>query len=414
MHGRFGAVIFLLALLAPSFASTKKKPTEHGKDAYEQADVIRLISAAEADFFRSSGHYATLPELIQSGKIGSIAEQSTSFTRAFQSLHLQNDSQPVDGFAFGLVVTADGKGYKMSLTKPAESCPFGWFTDERGTLYEGKAFDCGSTASAEDFRDWNFKDVDSAIPPARNDTPCPLSEIVRHASVRASELVDNLQRFSARERIEHVEFAKDGKRRNSSNQTVNYVAEIQPTSSGGFSVQEYRSGGAEEERPLFTDTGTAAFALIFHPHVVTNFDFRCEGKTDLNGRLAWQLHFEESPDPYKAFHAMKIMGSTYQLRFKGRAWISTDDYQVLRLQTDLVAPIPQIELQIEHLDISYAPVAFPKRNLRLWLPESASLFMAFRGHRYARLHTFNQFQLFFVDTEQKVKEPQARQDGPTQ
>jgi hypothetical protein len=299
----------------------------------------------------------------------------------------------------------------MSLTRQGESCPHGWFTDESGMLYQGQAFDCASSSQPSDAPTWSFKDVDAAIPPARNDTPCPLSQIVQNASLRASELVDNLQRFSAREQIEHVEFGKDGKRRNASSQTVNYVAEIQPNSSGGFSVQEYRSGGAEEERSLFTDTGTAAFALIFHPHVVVNFDFRCEGKTDLHGRPVWQPHFEESPDPYKSFHAMRIMGSVYQLRFKGRAWISVDDGQVLRLQTDLVSPIPQIELQAEHLDISYAPVAFPKRNLRLWLPESASLFMAYRGHRYARLHTFNRFQLFFVDTEQKVKEPQAGPDG---
>jgi hypothetical protein len=412
MHGRIGATILLLALVTPSLASTKKKPTEHENEAYEQADIIRLIGAAETDFFLTSGRYATLPELVQSGKIERGAELSTRYSRALQLLHL-HDSQLVEGFSFGLVVAPDGKGYKMSLTKRGQACPSAWFTDESGTVYEGKALDCASVDSGAEFRDWNVNDVDP-IPPPRNDTPCPLFQIVQNASLRASELVDNLQRFSARERIEHIQLGKDGKRRSSTNHTVNYVAEIRPYELGGFFVQEYRSGGMENEQALFTDTGTAAFALMFHPHFLPNFDFRCDGKTDLQGTPAWQLRFEESPDPYKSFHAIRIGGSVYQLRFKGRAWIAAADYQVLRLQTDLVAPIAEIELQAEHLDISYAPVAFPKRNLRLWLPESASLFMAYRGHRYARLHTFNQFQLFFVDTEQKVKEPQAGLNGQPQ
>jgi hypothetical protein len=64
-------------------------------------------------------------------------------------------------------------------------------------------------------------------------------------------------------------------------------------------------------------------------------------------------------------------------------------------------------LQVEHLDITYAPVAFEKGNLKLWLPESASLYIAYHGHRYARLHNFNQFHLFAITTEQTVKTPPA-------
>jgi hypothetical protein len=56
MRGRIGAMILLLVSTGPCLGSTKKKPTEHGIEAYEQADILRLINAAEADFFLSSGH----------------------------------------------------------------------------------------------------------------------------------------------------------------------------------------------------------------------------------------------------------------------------------------------------------------------------------------------------------------------
>lgn len=131
----------------------------------------------------------------------------------------------------------------------------------------------------------------------------------------------------------------------------------------------------------------------------------------MQGTSAWQIRFEEGSDPSKSFHQIRINGSVYQLRFQGRAWISVDDYQILRLQTDLVAPIPQIHLQLEHLDIAYAPVEFDKPKLRIWLPESASIEITYRGHSYQRMHKFSHFQLFLVVTEQTIKEPGSRTRG---
>jgi hypothetical protein len=84
------------------------------------------------------------------------------------------------------------------------------------------------------------------------------------------------------------------------------------------------------------------------------------------------VHFEESADSNKSFTAIRIVGSVYLSRFKGRAWITSDSYNVIRLETDLVSPVPQIGLKLEHLVIGYAAVEFQRRPVRLWLPESAS------------------------------------------
>ena len=260
---------------------------------------------------------------------------------------------------------------------------------------------------------WRPSDIDEAVPPVRTDISCPLPKILAETSRRAEELVDNLQRFSASEHIEHIEIGKNGKPRITT-QEMNYIVQIDQTSSDYPSIEEYRSGGTDSQQPPLADTGTAAFALIFHPSHIGNFDVRCEGLTEMRGAPAWQVHFEERPDPAKAFHAMRIGGSVYLLRFKGRAWISTETYEVLRMETDLVSPIPKINLQLEHLSIVYAPVDFPKRHVQLWLPESASLYIGYRGRRYERVHRFSQFQLFWVDSDQAVKEPIHSKDAQSQ
>lgn len=245
----------------------------------------------------------------------------------------------------------------------------------------------------------------------QSDVPCPLPEILHRASERAAEMVDNLQRFTATEEIEHTEFKRNGKPRKVTNQLFSYVAEIAQGPSGGFWVEEDRSAKTETDSSPLYDTGTVAFALILHPQKIGNFEFRCEGRTDLQGIPAWQLRFVESPDPSKSFHQIRIERSVYQLRFGGRAWIAADDFQILRLETDLVAPLPQIRLQAEHLDISYAPVEFDKRKFSVWLPQSASMQISYRGRRYERLHRFSHFQLFLVVTEQTVKAPTTGPGG---
>ena len=382
-----------------------------------EAEIVNLIGAAEALYFRTNGRYATFAQLVKSGSLEQAASQTSHQMRAFQAMNLQSDVEPVAGFTLGLVVASDGASYKASLIHEAQTCPSAWFTDNTGTLYEGKAVGCAVAVTALAVprslpRQLEWPSGDEAVLPIRINIRCPLPQILEEARKGAQEFVENLQRFSASERIEHIEVGKNGKTRSTNSQVVDYVAEVEVDPSGSLSIDEYRSGPSEIQEPPLSDTGTAGFAMIFHARHIGNFDVRCEGLTDMRGSPAWLVHFEEHANPAQPFHAMRIKGIPYHLRLKGRAWIATDSYEVVHMETDLVAPIPQINLQMEHLDITYAPVAFEKKHLLLWLPESAALYIDYRGHRYARVHTFKKFQLFSVDANQN-KEVKPKNHGPS-
>ena len=261
---------------------------------------------------------------------------------------------------------------------------------------------------------WGPSDIDEAVPAVRTDPACPLPQILKETSQRTEVLIESLQRISANERIEHIDFGKNGKPRNITSQVVNYVAQIQENSSGYPTIKEYRSESSGVRQRSVVDNGTAAFALMFHPTHLGHFNFRCEGLTELLGLPAWQVHFEEKPDPDEAFQAVQIGGSLYLPRFKGRAWIGTDTHEVLRIETDLVSAVPEIDLRREHFIISYAPVEFQNHSIRLWLPERTFLYIEYRRRRYERVHNFSQFQLFSVASQQAIKEPVANNDGPSQ
>jgi len=254
---------------------------------------------------------------------------------------------------------------------------------------------------------WAPADIDELIPPVQADASCPLPQVLKETSKRTEDLIQSLQRFSADERIEQLDLDKQGKRRDASVHVVNYVAQIDDKASGYPKIKEYRSGIAGIDKASLVDGGMAVFALMFHPTHIASFDFRCEGSTSLRGTTAWQLHFEEGSDPNQSFQAIRVGGSLYLPRLKGRAWIATDSYEVLRIETDLASPIPQLGLEREHLVISYASVDFKSPAVRLWVPETTSLYMAYRGHRYVRAHAFSHFHLFSVDSDQAIKEPPA-------
>jgi len=43
----------------------------------------------------------------------------------------------------------------------------------------------------------------------------------------------------------------------------------------------------------------------------------------------------------------------------------------VRMESELVNPVPQVRLAGEHQVVEYGPVPFAKKKVQLWLPQSA-------------------------------------------
>ncbi len=67
--------------------------------------------------------------------------------------------------------------------------------------------------------------------------------------------------------------------------------------------------------------------------------------------------------------------------------------------------MPQIRLRYQQQVVEYGAVQLPKKNMELWLPTKAEIYLDFRKHRYFRSHTYDHYMLFSVDSEEKRKEP---------
>ncbi|MBI4462769.1 MAG: tetratricopeptide repeat protein [Acidobacteria bacterium] len=250
---------------------------------------------------------------------------------------------------------------------------------------------------------WAPPDLDEVRPPVLTDVSCNQPEVVGALKRHATELVDNLQRFTATEQVESERVDEAGKVRASKARTFEYVVFIEKTPAGTLSVQEKRNGRVGLESFATYATGLAAMALVFHPIYAEDFAFQCEGLSPENGQAAWQVYFRQREDRQARVASLRRRSGLYQLPLKGRVWLSATSYKIARLEIDLVSPIPAIELDRHHIAIEYRPVTFVRNHSRLWLPHTAELFLQLSGRRYHHRHSFRDYQLFAVEVDERVQ-----------
>jgi len=242
-------------------------------------------------------------------------------------------------------------------------------------------------------------DVDEKVPAVEPGVPCHLDSVLHSTSLRTQELIRNLERFTATESLIHEEFTPDGQPAAKELRTFNYLAELGVSRPGYLNVEEYRDGDpAPADFPGNIVThGLPSLVLLFHPTQAPNFNFVCEGLTRSEGRLAWLVHFRQNPDKPATMRVYRTADRSFHVALKGRAWVAADSFQVVRLETDLAAPIPEIRLAAEHTAVQYGPVRFPNKKVSLSLPQEAEIYFGWRGQRVHRRHSFSNHVLFSVD-----------------
>jgi Flp pilus assembly protein TadD len=330
--------------------------------------------------------------------------------RAIQTLHEYVKGHPSDRNA-------------VSLLERLEKPPSG--TKKLVPVSTAPTAEDANTASEADLAipsNWMPADVDEKVPAVEGDTSCAADEIVKKAGVQLERMIGDVDRFTATEILIHESVNKFGIAGLPEKRKFDYLVSIQNSNTGKLSVSEYRNGGgslAEFPEGLVT-RGLPALVLVFHPYYATSYDMTCEGLARTSRGLAWQVHFRQSAGKPTGIQSYQLgmNGPTYQVKLKGRAWIAADSYEIVRMESDLVEPIPQIRLLANHTAIEYGPVSFLQGKTTLWLPQSAEVYFAWRGHRIHRRHMFSDYMLFGIDDQQKINAPKEAEGlkpcGPSQ
>ncbi len=255
---------------------------------------------------------------------------------------------------------------------------------------------------------WEPAGIDDAKPQVAADVTCPYDRVMDQAGNRVKELVDNVGKFAAMEKVVHENVDELGHPLTHETRQFDYSVEISE-SKGYLGVDEFRAahGGLADFPEQIATRGFPALALVFHPVMRDNFQMTCEGLGQWKNQATWLVYFRQRDDRTNRIHNYRVGNDTYAADLKGRAWIAAENFQIVHMESELVSPIRKIQLLTEHQSVDYGPVLFAAKNEELWLPKNADLYIDFRRRRFHRRHSFDRFLLFSVDSTDKQKMPVA-------
>lgn len=252
---------------------------------------------------------------------------------------------------------------------------------------------------------WTPPSLDTPFQPADPALSCNLPDILHRAGARAIQLYKDLQSFSAQEKIEYQTLDHKGYLKDAETGIYDYVVLFQQTARG-TEVEESRRPKRGKHVPAIVsqDVGLPEMALMFLPEIQGDYAMKCEGSTEWRGQRAQVVGFAQRQN--KASHTLSFRdqgGVVHTARLKGRAWIKADSSEVIHLESGLMEGIPNTNVRQWYLSADYAPVEFHTRNIQLLLPQRVDAYCDFDDHQSIVHHTFSDFMLFSVQTNQNVK-----------
>ncbi len=267
------------------------------------------------------------------------------------------------------------------------------------------------TASASVESRWPPPGVDEIVPGIESGSECNQEAVLQKVGQGIQEFVENVERFTATESLFQETVNRAGEVSSKESRKYDYMVSIKEIRPGMLDVEETlsRLNGAPDSPGGFSTKGLPALLLIFHPTGSDSFSMRCEGQVSIKGQRAWQIYFRQRADKPNTTRAYNFGPSrpSHLVALKGRAWFMADTYQIVRLETDLIDTMPEIQLTVDHTFVEYGPVHFSSKGVDIWVPQTAELYSDLKGKRVHQRMTFGKYTLFSVDEKQKIAAPKS-------
>jgi hypothetical protein len=226
--------------------------------------------------------------------------------------------------------------------------------------------------------DWSPKEIRARkdledLQPAEN--PQDLPHILQAVGKNVGAFFEKFPNATATESIRWE--VDNGSTRSSSTEDFR-VFWIRGPAVGGENLEEYRSdlqghainyadlSGA----PLLTSRFALAL-LYFDPHNQGACRYRYFGRQKLDEHETDVVGFAQIPEGDLRLANFADNRRTDPLQFQGLAWIDQSTQEIVRIETELLAPPPRSSLRKEITHIDFAPVHLPDITVAAVLPSKA-------------------------------------------
>ncbi|HEV2276075.1 MAG TPA: hypothetical protein VGR96_18025 [Acidobacteriaceae bacterium] len=180
-----------------------------------------------------------------------------------------------------------------------------------------------------------------------------------------------------------------------------YLMLSRPSPGGSPMLEESRTdpkspNGAPakmEKKPLH-GIGFGSLWLLFLPDNLLQSSHRLLGEQKMYGRATYVVAFAQLPDRVKVPGEITLLGKAYPLLYQGIAWVDQSTFRIVRLRTDLLAPLPSLGVQRLTSDLRFSEVRIPELDLPLWLPNEVEVAWQQGDQLFGEMHLYAKYRLF--------------------
>jgi hypothetical protein len=173
-----------------------------------------------------------------------------------------------------------------------------------------------------------------------------------------------------------------------------YIIRASNNRDGSITLEESRQGRGMNAVPVPKGTGFAPLWLIFAPGNRSESNFHYLGAQKMEGHATYVIAFAQRPAQVRKPSLLDTGSDTIPLLYQGLAWIDAHDFHMVRLRTDLLAPLPELSLIRLTSNIEYRQVHIPDLADPLWLPQEVEVLWQSSHHDEGEVHRYSRYQLF--------------------
>lgn len=232
-----------------------------------------------------------------------------------------------------------------------------------------------------------------------------LDTLLARASQEASVFLEQFSDVKCTEHVKQEKLNKDGKVERDAESSYDYLVILSNTG-GEMQLNESRLA-IHEAKPdkkgtsFLLTNGFATLFLVFHPYYAGDFQFTALDDEIVNGKTLRKIEFHHVPGT-RSLAALALRGREYPLEISGTAWIDSASGNVAKIQATIGATMEDVGLKTLQSEVIYAPVPFRDLNEVYWFPAKATVEVETPRQHWRNTHTFTDYKLFSVSTEEKV------------
>jgi hypothetical protein len=176
-----------------------------------------------------------------------------------------------------------------------------------------------------------------------------------------------------------------------------YIIESHQTRDGPV-LDEFRTD--EKNQPLESSARGPVFQgfvgswIIFWPPNSSQSRFRYLGEQKIGKRETLVVAFAQIPGSVSVPVTLVSKKGTIPILFQGVAWVDRDDFRILQLRTDILAPQQEFGLEKQTSKILFGRVNIAQLSLELWLPMGVDVRFEDNGVVLQEQHAYSHYHMY--------------------